>query len=377
MNYRTFGKTGEKISLLGFGAMRLPVIGRDQTQIDVDETSAMIRRAIDAGVNYVDTAYVYHGGNSEVAVGKALKDGYREKVLLADKYPVWLTDSKEKVSELLDEQLKRLDTDVIDMYLIHDLSYSKWDIVKKYDVISIFEEKVREGKIKHIGFSFHDELPLFKEIIDYYDWDFCQIQLNYMDVAFQAGVEGLKYAAAKGIPVIVMEPLKGGKLTDTIPESVEKLWREAPVKRSPAEWAFRWVADFPEVMTILSGMSDMRQVEENLDILSRVDANALSDDEKGLIEAVSAEYNRLIRHSCTSCRYCMPCPNEIEIPYVIGCRNEWELYNHNKKIKSQFKFFYPGKNFPSSCIKCGVCEEKCPQHLAVMQAMDEAAAIFE
>ncbi|GHU49121.1 aldo/keto reductase [Clostridia bacterium] len=376
MKYRTFNKTGEQVSLLAFGAMRLPVIDRDMTKIDEPLAIDMIRKAIDAGVNYVDTAYPYHGGVSEVIVGKALADGYREKVLIADKYPTWFTESENSVSHFLDEQLKRLSTDVIDIYLIHGINKSNWELVKAHNILRALEKEKTAGKIKHIGFSYHDDPEFFKEVIDAYPWEICQIQLNFMDKNFQAGVDGLKYAAEKGIPVVVMEPLKGGKLTDSIPPSVTKLWEQAGEVCSPAEWAFKWVADFPEVLTILSGMSTMEQVEENLRILSDLEANNLTEKERALIDAVSAEYNSLIPYSCTACGYCLPCPSNIPIPQIIEQRNEWEIYK-NPKIKSIFRMWTPKEHYPSNCTKCGACEEKCPQALPISDIMAEAAAILE
>ncbi|MCL1982383.1 MAG: aldo/keto reductase, partial [Clostridiales bacterium] len=251
MQYRTFRKTGEKISLLGFGTMRLPTL--EGEKIDEAEAIRMIRHAIDNGVNYMDTAHVYHDGTSEVVLGKALKDGYREKVFIADKMPVWSVNEESDLQRLFDEQLARLGVQSIDMYLVHNLNDPLWKLTKKFNILGFLEQKMREGRIKHIGFSFHDELPLFKEIIDAYEWDFCQIQLNYMDVKWQAGVEGLKYAGSKGIPVVIMEPLKGGYLTDALPKNVAEFWKGAETSRTPADWALSWVAGFPEVLTILSG----------------------------------------------------------------------------------------------------------------------------
>ncbi|MDR1134873.1 MAG: aldo/keto reductase [Clostridiales Family XIII bacterium] len=377
MNYRTFQLTGEKISLLGFGAMRLPVIDGDHTRVDEQEAIAMIRKAIDSGVNYVDTGFPYHGGKSEVAVGKALKDGYREKVLLADKFPLFSAKSPEDVDSLFEKQMERLDTDFIDMYLLHNINKAHLKVMKACNVLPQIEKKRDEGRIKHIGFSFHDELPLFKEVIDSYPWAFCQIQLNYMDVNFQAGLEGLKYAASKGIPVVIMEPLKGGKLTDSVPDEIQRLWDGAAVKRSPAEWAFRWVADFPEVLTILSGMSTMEQLDENLSILSAAEASSLTIDEKALIKDVSDAYNRITPYSCTSCRYCMPCASGVNIPESIQFRNDWEVYNHNDKLTDNFNMFFPRTERPSNCVECGQCEEKCPQSLSIIKALSETTVIFE
>lgn len=376
MKYRSF-KTGDKISLLGFGTMRLPVIDGNMANINEAAAIKMIRSAIDKGINYIDTAYMYHNGNSEVVVGKALKDGYREKVFLADKMPVWYAKSEEDVESLFEEQLKRLDVDCIDMYLVHNITAPIWKRALKLNTLNFLEKKRAEGKIKYIGFSFHDNLDLFKDVIDSYPWDLCQIQLNYMDSEFQAGVEGLKYAASKNIPVIIMEPLKGGRLTDILPKSIKEYWNSAPVKRTPAEWALRWVADFPEVLTILSGMSSMNQLDENIKTLGAAEANSLTELEHKIIKNVADEYNNLIQHSCTECRYCIPCPVKIEIPTAIKFYNEWFLYDGNDKVKEDYLMWLASDRRASACISCKACEEKCPQHLPISEIMIKAKNIFE
>lgn len=375
MQYRTFNRTNEPISLLGFGTMRLPRLKNGN--IDEVEAIKMIRTAIDNGINYVDTAYMYHDGQSEVVTGKALKDGYREKVLLADKMPAWFAKKEADIEKIFNEQLHRLDDQFIDMYLVHNIDKDVWKKVKEYNVLGFLEKKREEGKIKHIGFSFHDDFDFFKEIVDAYPWEFCQIQLNYMDKDFQAGIKGLDYAASKGLQVIIMEPLKGGKLTDILPESVEKYWAEADIKRSPAGWALRWVADFPEVLTILSGMSTMDQLKENIQVLSDALPHSLTEKDHQIINKVSTEYNKLIKYSCTGCRYCMPCPKKIEIPAVINFYNEWFLYNGNDKIKADFITWIPPKRRPSACISCNACQSHCPQSLPVSTIMNKASEIFE
>lgn len=375
MQYRTFDKTGQKISLLGMGTMRLPVT--EDGQVDREAAISMIRHSIDEGINYVDTAYMYHDGESEKIVGQALKDGYREKVLLADKMPVWLAKDEEAMRSIFDEQFARLEVDVIDMYLVHNVTVPVWKRAQKFHLMDFLEEKRAEGKIRHIGFSFHDQLSLFKEVIDSYPWDFCQIQLNYMDKEFQAGEEGLHYAAEKGIPVIIMEPLKGGKLTDTLPPSVKALWKQAEIQRTPAEWALRWVANHSEILAILSGMSAPEQLEENLRILSQAKPNSLTEKELSIIDQVSSEYNRLIQYSCTSCKYCMPCPKKIDIPTAIRFYNEWFLYEGNPKIKADYPNWLVKDRQPGDCIACKACEDHCPQHLPISEIMKKTAEIFE
>lgn len=375
MEYRKFKKIDKDISLLGVGTMRFPVLTNGK--IDEPQAVAMIRKAIDNGVNYVDTAYMYHDGNSEVVVGKALKEGYREKVFLADKMPLSFAHNEDEMKAIFEEQFKRLDVECIDMYLVHNITASIWKLAKQFKVLPFLEEQKTKGRIKHIGFSFHDELDIFKEVIDSYPWEFCQIQLNYMDAKFQAGVAGLEYAAKKGIPVVVMEPLKGGKLTDFLPETIQETWETAEIKRSPAEWAFKWVANFPSVLTILSGMSNMAQLEDNLRIFQNLKANCLTEKEQEIIKCAAYQYNALIKYSCTSCNYCMPCPTKINIPTLISLYNDWFLYAKSPKIVEDYFMWFPPNKRASDCTGCKNCEDHCPQNLPISDIMKLAAVAFE
>lgn len=374
MQYRTFKKLDREVSLLGMGAMRLPET--EDGQINEPEAIDIIRSAIDAGINYVDTAFGYHNGKSEGLVGKALRDGYREKVLLADKMPIWLAKDEEHMKEMFQTQLERLDTDYIDMYLVHSVNKPNWKRIKKLNLMPFLEEMKAAGKIKHIGFSFHDSYEFFEEVLDSYPWEFCQIQLNYMDKDIQAGVKSLKLAAEKGLSVIIMEPLKGGKLTTGIPPTVQELWDNAPVKRTPAEWGFKWLANMPEVTLILSGMSSREQLQQNIATVSAADLNVLSDKERELIDKVSDEYNRLIKYSCTGCEYCLPCPQKLKIPDLIDTLNEWNIYGQNPATKMEYIEWVPEGRHASDCISCKACEKKCPQGLPVAQIMKETAEIF-
>ena len=374
MQYRTFKKLDREVSLLGMGAMRLPET--EDGQINEPEAVDIIRSAIDAGINYVDTAFGYHNGKSEGLVGKALRDGYREKVLLADKMPIWLAKDEEHMKEMFQTQLERLDTDYIDMYLVHSVNKPNWKRIKKLNLMPFLEEMKAAGKIKHIGFSFHDSYELFEEVLDSYPWEFCQIQLNYMDKDIQAGVKGLKLAAEKGLSVIIMEPLKGGKLTTGIPPTVQELWNNAPVKRTPAEWGFKWLANMPEVTLILSGMSSREQLQQNIATVSAADLNVLSDEERELIDKVSDEYNRLIKYSCTGCEYCLPCPQKLKIPDLIDTLNEWNIYGQNPATKMEYIEWVPEGRHASDCISCKACEKKCPQGLPIAQIMKETSEIF-
>ncbi len=376
MKYRKFGKLDWKVSALGFGAMRLPIIGRDTGNINEPLAIKMIRYAIDNGVNYVDTAYMYHRGNSERLLGKALKDGYREKTMLATKMPVRMVEKQEDLDEIFNNHLEKLQTNHIDFYLLHGMRNTTWPKVEKFNILDWAEEKKKQGKIKHLGFSFHDELPLFKEIVDSHDWTFCQIQLNYMDTHYQAGIEGLKYAADRGLAVVVMEPIKGGKLGVTPPEEVQKIWENAKVKRSPAEWALQWVWNLPEVSVVLSGMSEMRHVEENLQYADNSGIGILTGEELSIYKEVKEAYNRLGFVGCTACQYCMPCPQGVDIPEILDQYNEYHLKGGGEEARATYWNNISPETHSSNCVACGLCEEKCPQNLPIRKFMNETARIF-
>jgi hypothetical protein len=374
MQYREIGKTGEKVSVLGFGCMRFQTIGEGNENIDEELAIKQLRHAIDNGVNYVDTAYPYHGGNSELLVAKALKDGYREKVYLADKLPSWLIKSREDMDKYLNEQLEKLETDYIDFFLLHALSKDRWDNYLKHDVFDFIKKAKESGKIKHIGFSFHDELPVFKEIIDTYDWDFCQIQYNFMDEDYQAGLEGLNYAADKGIGVIVMEPLRGGSLTNNIPEDIKKIWDSADIKRSPAEWALRFVWNNPKVNLLLSGMNQFDHIDENIKVAEDALPNSLTEKELGIIEEVRKVYDSRIKVDCTNCKYCLPCPEGVMIPNVFALYNNASIYNTWESQKNGYANLEKQGKAADKCIECGLCEQACPQNISIREKLKEARA---
>ncbi|MCX5779736.1 MAG: aldo/keto reductase, partial [Firmicutes bacterium] len=324
MQYRKFGKLDWNASVLGFGAMRLPTLDGNQLgkNIDVQESIRMIRYAVDAGVNYVDTAYPYHGGNSEIVVGQALQDGYRQKVKLATKSPLWFVKSSQDFDKILNEQLQKLQTDHIDFYLFHGLDQQKWDLVLKLNLLEKAEAAVKDGRIGHIGFSFHDQYDTFPKIIDGYpDWDFCQIQYNYMDTLYQAGTMGLYYAASKGIPVIVMEPLLGGKLANP-PGPIGDLFRQEGKQRTPADWALQWVWNHPQVSMVLSGMSSFQQLQDNLDSADRSGIDSLDAEDLFFLSQVRSQFESRAVIPCTQCGYCLPCLNGVNIP------KNFELYNN-------------------------------------------------
>ncbi len=378
MLYRKMPKNGDKLSILGFGCMRLPV--KDDGSIDEERATKQVRYAIDHGVNYVDTAFPYHNEQSEPFLGRALADGYRGKVKLATKLPSWLLNSREDMDRFLNIQLKKLNTDHIDYYLVHALVGDLWDNVEKLGITDFLNEAKADGRIVNAGFSFHGAGEDFNRIVDAYNWDFCLIQYNYLDEKNQAGTEGMEYAASKGLGVIVMEPLRGGNLTNNVPQAVKEIWDSAPIKRTPAEWALRWVWNHPEVTVVLSGMNKEDHIDENLKAADEAYANSLTEAELQLVIKVEQKYRELMKVGCTGCRYCMPCPAGVNIPLCF------EEYN-NRYLTGDLngaKFMYAARlggvlsfgepEFASRCIKCGQCLDQCPQHLdipAVLEAVVE------
>ena len=377
MHYRKFGKLDWDVSALGFGAMRLPIIGGDTKNIDQPEAIKMIRHSIDNGVNYVDTAYPYHGGESEKVVGKALKDGYREKVRLATKMPSWLVEKYEDFDKYLNEQLEKLDTTHIDYYLLHGLNTKRWPLLKELGVFEWAEKAKEDGRIKYLGFSFHDEYPVFEQILeDAEHFTFCQIQLNYMDTEYQAGIKGLKLAAEKGLAVVIMEPIKGGKLGVTPPQDVIDVWAKSEVRRTPADWALQWVWNLPEVSIVLSGMSVMRHVEENLESASNSGPGTLKTYELALVEEAKNAYLNLGFVGCTACNYCMPCPSGVAIPEILGLYNEYYQSGQSDEIKTKYWEQITPETHSSNCISCAACEAQCPQNLPIIKFMGETARMF-
>ena len=379
MQFRNFGSLSWKVSALGFGCMRFPTRSGSRLNSDIDEAEAMrmVRYAIDNGVNYVDTAYVYHEGQSEIVLGKALKDGYRERVRLATKLPVWLVEGSGDFDRLLDEQLTKLQTDHIDFYLLHALGMSRWqDIVLKHGILGRAEAALADGRIRNLGFSFHDAYDAFETIVNGSDlWSFCQIQYNYMDTENQAGTRGLKLAASKGLAVVVMEPLMGGRLADP-PKDIRETMESFPLRRSPAEWALQWLWDQPEVSVVLSGMSTMAQVEENLFAADRSRNEDLSPAEMALIAEVREKYSTRIVIPCSKCNYCMPCPNGLNIPANFEFYNYAHLYENVGDARFRYEIFLKESERAGACIDCGVCEEICPQKIAISDWMPKVAALL-
>jgi predicted aldo/keto reductase-like oxidoreductase len=377
MLYRKIEKTGEELSVLGFGAMRLPT---KNGRTDEKRAIEQIRYAIDHGVNYIDTAIAYM---NEPLVGKALSNGYREKVKIATKMPPWSVNKTEDLDNMFKVQLENFNTDHIDYYLLHGLNRSNWEKMKELDALNFLDKLKSEGKIINAGFSFHGEREIFKEIVDAYNWDFCMIQYNYLDEENQAGTEGLKYAANKGLGIIVMEPFRGGNLTRDIPPEVESIWNQAEIKRSPAEWALRWVLNHPEVTCVLSGMNEEKHIEENLQIADESLPNSLTTDELILIGKVRDKYRELMKTGCTGCRYCMPCPSGVDIARCFEMYDTSQIFKENK-LQTQVMYalslgVIDGSTpaYASKCIQCGKCEKHCPQELPIIELLGEVSNNME
>ena len=371
MQYRYFTKDKLKVSVLGFGCMRFPIENGNSELIEEDKATEMLHYAIDNGVNYIDTAYPYHQGNSEAFVGRALSNGYREKVYLATKLPVWLCNSYEDFEKYLDEQLERLNTDYIDFYLLHSLNEKSWNNIVDLRIFDFIEESKRKGKIKYIGFSFHDELPVFKNILDSYNWDFCQIQLNYMDRQYQAGIEGFEYAVGKDISVVIMEPIKGGKLA-TASNEIQSIWDKSKIKRTSAQWALEWIYNFPDVSVVLSGMSTLGQVKENIETSRGALANSLSEEDLQLVDEVTSVYEKNIKVGCTSCEYCLPCPEGVAIPSIFDMYNNVYVYGTEANSKDRYESLIKAEKDSTKCVECGICEGLCPQHLEIIQGLKDS-----
>ena len=375
MQYRK-DKKGRDLSLLGYGCMRFT---RKGGGIDIDKAERELMAAIRGGVNYLDTAYIYPG--SEAAVGEILRrNRCRDQVYLATKLPHYLIKSMDGVEKIFQEELRRLGTDHIDYYLMHMLTdLATWEKLKRLGMEEWIAGKLKTGEIRNIGVSYHGSTPMFQRLVDAYDWDFCQIQYNYMDETSQAGVEGLRYAHARGLPVIIMEPLRGGRLVELLPEAAKELFRRDPEGRTPAALAFQWLFDQPEVTCVLSGMSSMEMVEENLATADQARPGCMTDSSRALIERVREEIRRSVKAGCTGCGYCMPCPKEVDIPGTFRCWNAMYSEGRASGRRDYLQCTAMRKN-PSSasqCVGCGKCESRCPQHLPIRQLLKSAADELE
>ena len=362
MEYRKIGEN--KVSLLGFGCMRFPT---KDGKIDEALSEEMIDIAIKSGVNYLDTAFPYHGGESELFVGKILKKYDRESLYLATKLPIWDVNTLDDAKRLFNEQLTKLDVEYVDFYLIHALDKGRWKKVLELNILDYLDELVKEGKIRNLGFSFHDDYEVFEEIISYRKWDFCQIQYNYIDTDIQAGDKGYELSVKLGVPLVIMEPVKGGVLA-MLPEDVTAPLKTIRPEASTASWALRWVANHENVKVILSGMSSYEQVTDNLKTFEKFEA--LSKEEEVAIKEVADTINSRTRNGCTGCRYCMPCPFGVDIPKAFSIWNEYGKYGDERKaVKRYFVDTAPDK-LADVCQKCGACEAECPQHLNIRDDLE-------
>ncbi len=379
MQYRKMPGIKEELSVLGFGCMRFPVLENDLSQIDEEKSATMLRYAIDQGVNYIDTAFPYHGkgtpegGNSEPFVGRVLKEGYRDKVMLATKLPSWYISKREDMDRILNRQLERLQTDHIDFYLVHALNKKFWKELSSLGVTEFLDTAKADGRIKYAGFSFHDDsVDLFKEIVDGYDWDFCQIQYNYLDENYQAGKEGYEYAAAKGLGIVVMEPLKGGSLAVDMPEDATRVFESANPERKPVDWALNWLWDQEKVHVVLSGMNTMEQIGENTELASKSRIGSFSPEETVAINQVKEIMHSKVQVDCTTCGYCMPCPEGVDIPRNFTYFNNAHRFE-DPKTRLNTKWMYTSllteEQKASSCVECGSCEPLCPQNIEIIDML--------
>jgi predicted aldo/keto reductase-like oxidoreductase len=377
MQYRRFGQLDWEVSALGFGAMRLPTTDGDPHSRNINEPEAvrMIRYAIEQGVNYVDTAYIYHDGNSEVVVGKALEDGYRQKVRVATKSPTWFIQGPDDFDRFLDEQLRRLCTSYVDFYLLHGLNRQSWEaVILKHNLLKRAEQALADGRIRHLGFSFHDRYEAFTDILNGYDrWSFCQIQYNYMDTENQAGTRGLKLAASKGLAVVIMEPLLGGRLANP-PAVVRDLMNGAFPRRAPVGWALEWLWDQPELSVVLSGMSTMDQVKANVELAGRSRISSFTPVDFELVAQVRQKYLERTVIPCTKCNYCMPCPHGLNIPRNFELFNDAHLHEDLPGSRFVYRNFFPEAEHASGCQQCRDCEALCPQQIPISEWMPKVAA---
>ncbi len=380
MQFRTDPKTGNSISILGYGAMRLPSKG---LKIDFEEAKKQLLFSIKNGINYIDTAWPYHNGESEVFLGKVLSENnLRSKVFLADKLPTWVINKREDMDNILAKQLSKLQTSYIDYYLVHSLDGTSWDSMKALQIKSFLEEIKQKGLVKNVGFSFHGPRADFLRIVDEFDWDFCQIQYNILDEQNQAGKAGLEYAAARGLGIIVMEPLRGGNLAAEMPKEAAAIYNSSSTKRTNVEWALRWIWNHPEVLCVLSGMNNMEHIKENLSIANEALPNSLTVEELDIVQRVGNKYRKAMKVHCTGCQYCMPCPFGVNISGCFEHYNTYQMFGKKFMAKAFYQVQLGGivgenKSMASLCTACGKCVSLCPQNINIPKEMQNVKKSME
>lgn len=374
MQYRTMPKSQDKLSALGMGCMRLPMTSA--AKIDREQTLQMMHYALEHGVNYFDTAWAYHDGASEPMLGEFISQIDRTKIFVATKLPCWLIKTRADMDSYLQQQLDRLQTDYIDYYLLHALNKNSWQNMHQLGILEFLEKAKAEGRIRHIGFSFHDKYPEFKKIVQAYPWDFAQFMLNYLDTHYQAGMNGYRLAMQHNMGIISMEPVRGGKLVHPLPPEIEALWKKKGEGLSPLELALRWVWNLPGCSVLLSGMSNLDQLKENVALADRFHAEELSDKQLKTYQLIRREYLKRIPIPCSECRYCMPCPNGVAIPTNFGSYNEAVMFANRERGLKEYQIFIPEASRADKCINCGICLSKCPQHIDIPTELEKVKSYF-
>ncbi len=372
MQYRKLEKLGVELSLLGVGSMRFPLLDVKKDIIDEKQVEKMVEYAIKNGVNYFDHAWFYHNYKSEKLMGKILSKYDRDKIYIADKMPLWECKTEEDVEKLFEEQLKNLQTDYIDFYLIHAINKSRFEVIEKLKVIEKLERWRDEGKIKYVGFSYHDDYPTFEKAVNYYDWDFSLIQLNYVDINHQQGIKGYELLKEKGIPAFIMEPVKGGNLAN-FSDDINSIFTEYNKEASIASWAVKWLANLDNVKVIVSGMSSLEQMQDNINTVSNF--KTLTNTELELIEKVRVEIANRMKINCTGCNYCMPCPTKVNIPKSFSVYNDYNMYKNERFLDWAYGLLHRDKGHPNQCVNCGKCIPLCPQKLDIPSLLKEVELI--
>lgn len=383
MEYRELGSTKEKVSILGFGAMRLPTKGKNN-EIDEEKASKLLSYGIDNGINIIDTAYSFHAndiqggaGNSEPFLGDFLETGYRNKVYLQTKLPSWLINTKADFDFYLDEQLKRLKTDHIDNYLLHGVTNDNWEKYQELNVSEFLDNALNDGRIKHVGFSTHEAIEIIFKLVDGYDkWEIALTQMNYLDETYQTGIEGLMLLSQMGIANMIMEPLRGGRLVENVPENIMKIWDTAEEKRTPLEWALEYLWNMDNVSCVLSGMNSIEQLKLNIDIASKSKPNMISENDRKVIKDVAEEYRQLKGNDCTYCGYCMPCPNGVNIPHCFREYNIGNMLNNPKASARQYFTYFDDDALAHNCTQCGDCINMCRQAIDIPEEMIKVEEYF-